>query len=63
MKSGNKPDGLFLAARGIGPCTGGFSGLRNPLKFLPYFGGPAVDVARAPTATGADRQWATLVAQ
>jgi hypothetical protein len=43
--------------------AGGFGILQNPMKFLPYFGGPAVGILRAPKRPAAHRRELTLVAQ
>jgi hypothetical protein len=43
------PDGLYLIAHGVMPCAGDFADFRNPLKFLPYLGGPALEVVRLPS--------------
>jgi hypothetical protein len=43
------PDGLYLIARGVMPCAGDFGDFQNPLKFLPYPGGPALEVSGFPS--------------
>jgi hypothetical protein len=45
-------------AHRIVACAGGFGSLQNPMKFLPYFGGPAVWIPNGPRRPAAHRRWA-----
>jgi hypothetical protein len=47
--SGQTPDGLYLIAHGVMPCAGDFGDFQNPLKFLPYLGGPALEISALPS--------------
>jgi hypothetical protein len=45
------------------PCAGDFGDFQNPLKFLPYLGGPAIEVSRIPKQPAAQGDGLTLVTQ
>jgi hypothetical protein len=45
------------------PCAGDFGDFQNPLKFLPYLGGPALEVSGLPSNRRLIGDGLTLVTQ